>query len=351
MEYPQPRLNPYLIGQEKAEKLFLSAWKTGVIHNSWLVCGPQGIGKATFVYKIARFLLAVDENQREAVTGLDVDPDLPACRLVAGRAHPDLKIIERDFTETDKKKIIKAIKDGEAFNEKQLQDLKKSQVIKVDEVRSVNEFLSKKSFDDKWRIVIVDSADDLNTAGANAILKILEEPPAKSLIFLVSHNPNRLLPTIRSRCTKVILQPLTDNQVAMLLRRYAPELSEAEVGEIAALSSGSIGRALNYARLNGLEIYHQLEALFYAGRKFDLAAALALADRAARDENVWDLCHELILKFAADMIKSGEKVGPLGETWDQATQMFRDTINLNMDKKQVLLNIISKICGALSDVG
>lgn len=114
-------------------------------------------------------------------------------------------------------------------------------------VRTINEFLAKKSSNDGWRVVIVDSIDDLNNAGANAILKILEEPPAKTVIMLISHNPNRLLPTIRSRCAKMNLKPLAENEVASLLRRYRPELSEKAVKGLAELSSGSIGKAIRYA--------------------------------------------------------------------------------------------------------
>ena len=110
---------------------------------------------------------------------------------------------EKCLQRTSKESKEMFVKDGEALSDDELQSLKKSAVIKVDEVRTVNEFLCKKSFDGKWRIVVIDSVDDMNTASANAILKILEEPPAKSLLILISHNPNRLLPTIRSRCAKI----------------------------------------------------------------------------------------------------------------------------------------------------
>lgn len=110
------------------------------------------------------------------------------------------------------KKVLKAIKEGERLSDEELKSLKKSAIIKVDDVRTINEFLAKKSSNDGWRVVIVDSIDDLNNAGANAILKILEEPPAKTVIMLISHNPNRLLPTIRSRCAKMNLKPLAETR-------------------------------------------------------------------------------------------------------------------------------------------
>lgn len=347
METVLPHANPFLTGQEAAEELFLRAWKSGNLHNSWLIGGPQGIGKATFAYKAARFLLTADESRKDSYTSLNVSENEPAFRLIANRAHPDLKILERDFIETDKKKIIKAIKDGEAMDEEALSGLKKSAVIKVDEIRTVNDFLRKKSFDGKWRIVVIDSADDLNTASANALLKILEEPPAGSLIFLISHNPYRLLPTIRSRCAKLNLQPLDEIQTASLLRRYRPELNEAEVKGIAGLCGGSIGRAMRYADNGALELYKKLEKLFYAGTSFDLSTAIGLCDEASKNEDVWNLLEELIGQFVSVHIKSGEKVKELSEASECIRMIFRDTLRVNMEKKQALLLIISEMGKAM----
>ena len=159
MNKVQPYENSYFIGHEEAERMFLNAWKNSNIHNSWIISGLNGIGKATLAYRIARFLLSADENNRQDYTSLNVDENNPTFRLIANQAHPDLKVIERDFIDSDKKKIIKAIKEGEAMDEEALGELKKSAVIKVDEVRTINEFLGKKSFDGNWRIVIIDSAE------------------------------------------------------------------------------------------------------------------------------------------------------------------------------------------------
>lgn len=347
MERILPQTNSYLIGHDEAEDLFLQAWKNGNLHNSWLISGPEGIGKATFAYKAARFLLSADEQQKEMYHSLNVSENEPAYRLIANRSHPNLKILERDFTENDKKKIIKAIKEGEAMDEEALSSLKKSAVIKVDEIRTVNEFLSKKAFDGNWRIVVIDSVDDLNTASANALLKILEEPPAKSLIFLISHNPHRLLPTIRSRCTKLNLQPLNETQTALLLRRYCPDLNESEVLGITKLCGGSIGCALRYADNGALTFYKKLEKLFYAGKNFDLPVALSLCDEAAKNEDVWDFLKELIGQFISVHVLNGEKVKELSEVNDRISMIFRDTLSLNMDKKQALLLIITEIGKAM----
>lgn len=224
-----PKNNFFLLGQEEAEKALLGAYNSNKLHNSWLISGVKGIGKATLAYRFARFLL--DERRRSfsPASSLATDPDSPANRLVSSGSHPDFKVIERDFIETDRKKVLKAIKDGAALDESELKGLKKSAFIRIDDVRGINEFLAKKSSGDGWRAVIIDSIDDMNPASANALLKILEEPPAKSILLLISHNVGQLLPTIRSRCTKLVLKPLSDNAVASLLRRYRPELDEAAV--------------------------------------------------------------------------------------------------------------------------
>ncbi len=350
MENVAPHQNNYLIGHENAEKVFLNAWKKGALHHAWLISGAEGIGKATLCYKIARFLLSADPLQKDKYQTINVSENDPAFRLIARQAHPDLKVLERDFIETDKKKVMKAIKDGEALNDEELQALKKSAFIKVEEARSIHAFLSKKSFDGNWRVVLIDSADDLNTAGANALLKILEEPPAKSILLLVSHQPSRLLPTIRSRCAKLVLEPLTESNVATLMRRYRPEMSEKEVLGISKISGGSIGRAIRYADADGLSIYKTLEKLVYDSGGLDVSAASDLASAAQKDETLWDLTTELFQKLLFETLRAGTHVSALSEVWDKAQKMFRDVEALNMDKKQVLLNLIYDMNKAVHDV-
>ena len=174
-----PQENSYLIGHDKEVELFLSAYNSGTLHHGWLITGDEGIGKATFAYKIARFLLSAEQGKK--YKSLDVDVNGTVFAQVSQRSHPDFKVLERDYTDTDKKKLIKAISQGEEVDEEMKQGLKRSAVIKVEDVRDVVSFLMKKSFNDNWRVVIVDSADDLNVSSANALLKILEEPPLKSI--------------------------------------------------------------------------------------------------------------------------------------------------------------------------
>lgn len=335
-----PKNNTFLLGQEKAEQILLDAWKSNAMHNSWLISGIEGIGKATLAYRFARFLLAADRSKKESYTSFEMSESNPVYKLTVNNAHPDLKIIERDYTEADKRKILKAIKGGEALSDEELKDLKKSAFIRVDEVRSINEFLSKKSADNNWRIVIIDSIDDMNSASANAVLKILEEPPSKSILLLISHNPGKLLPTVKSRCAKLTLPPLEKKVVASLLRRYRPQLSEKEVQNLAEISSGSIGKALKYADNNALKYYDELSKLVYAKDNFKLEELLSFCENAVKDEEIFVFVQELILKFIAIHMVNTKNVEELSVVWENTVKIFDETTRLNLDKKQILINII-----------
>lgn len=338
-----PKDNTYLLGQDKAEQILLNAWKNNSLHNSWLLSGVEGIGKATLAYRFARFLLAADWEKRAQYTSLEVSENNPVYKLILNNAHPDLKIIERDYTDTDKRKILKAIKDGEQLSDEEMRSLKKSAFIRVDDVRTINEFLTKRSADNNWRIVIIDSIDDMNPASANAVLKILEEPPYKTVMMLISHNPDRLLPTIKSRCAKLEMQPLNDNSVASLLRRYRPSLSEKAIQNLVKIASGSIGKAMVYADNEALTKYDELCKIVYAKNKFSISDLLKFCDGAISDEANYYLVQELILKFIAENVKTCERPDEVAGAWDNAIKVFNETERLNLDKKQALINVITHL--------
>ncbi len=339
-----PKNNSYLLGHTEAEEMFLQAWKNNSLHNSWLISGIEGIGKATLAYKFARFLLSADNAKKESYTSLDISPSSPVFKQVVGNSHPDLKIIERDYTDTDRRKIIKAINEGEQLSSDEMKGLKKSAFIRVDDVRTINDFLSKRSGNDGWRIVIIDSIDDMNPASANAVLKILEEPPYKTLMLLISHNPNKLLPTIKSRCAKLQLKPLDDNQVASLLRRYRPELNEAAVKKITKISSGSIGKALNYVDNDAVTRYDNLCGILLSGKNFKIAQVMDFASEASSSEDNYYLTQELILKFMSENIKDSGRIVEFAECWENIIKTFSEVERLNLDKKQALINILAAIC-------
>lgn len=338
-----PRNNSFLLGQSKAEDIFLKAWKNQTMHHAWILNGPKGIGKATLAYRIARFMLWADENKKDMYNSLNVPENSEVFRQVASDSHPDLMVVERDYIETDRKKIIKAIQKGEAPDEEELSAMKKSAFIRVDDVRKVNEFLSKTSFNDNWRIVIIDSADEMNKNAANALLKILEEPPAHTILLLVSHNPGMLLPTIRSRCAKLPLQMLDAVETASLLRRYRPNLNEAMIKKIAEMCPQSIGKAILYADLDAVRMYNGLCKILYAKQKFALSDLLDFCTSVTSDAESFYLLQELILKFIRESMPQSNDAETLYACWNDANRMFADCQNINMDKKQMLINLLTKI--------
>lgn len=339
MEDIKPRDNPYLIGHEIQEKLVLEAWKKHSLHQAIMISGPKGIGKATFAYRIARFLLNADESKAESYNSLEIAADSQVFRQITANSHPNFKLLERGYIKTDRQKIYKAIASGNYMDEEELSELKKSAEIVVDDVREVNDFLAKKSANGNWRIVLIDCADEMNRSSANAILKILEEPPARTLLLLVSHNPSRLLPTIRSRCEKLDLMPLTDSQVASLLRRYRSELTEAQVKKISVMAEGSIGRAISFADGNAVDFYDQISRLAALGNNFKIAEMLQFCENAAQDEN-YELFKELLIKFLTDKVRGGVKVEEYATIFTKAMGMFRKVESLNMDKKQVVMMLM-----------
>ena len=341
-----PKNNSFLLGQEKAEQVFLQAWKNQNMHHAWILNGPKGIGKATLAYRIARFLLWADENEKEKYTSLNVPEDSTVFKQVATGSHLDLMLVERDYIETDRKKIIKAIQKGEVPDEEELSTMKKSAFIRVDDVRKVNEFLSKTSFNNNWRVVIIDSADDMNKNAANALLKILEEPPAHTVLLLISHNAG-MLPTIRSRCAKLQLQMLDANITASLLRRYRPHLNEAMISKVAEMCPQSIGQAILYADLDAVGMYDKLCKILYYKQKFTLSELLDFCSDAVANADGFDLLQELILKFIRENMPQCQDVEALYSCWDETNRMFADCQNINMDKKQMLINLITKICKVL----
>ena len=221
-----------------------------------------------------------------------------------------------------------------------------------------------------WRVVIVDGADEMNRNAANALLKILEEPPRRALLLLVAHSPGRLLPTIRSRCRRFPLAPLPPAIVRRLLRRYRPDLPEGQADALTALAGGSIGRALDLAAAGGVELYEAVLALLSRDGGIDPAALHAFADRLARGEAedayraVEELMAQLLVRVAgaaargtagAELPRESALVQQLGERapaarWaelrDAIGQSFARTDALNLDRKQTILGAFFAIEGA-----
>jgi DNA polymerase III subunit delta' len=245
-DVPHPRQTLPLYGHSGAEQAFLDAYRAGRMSHAWLIGGPRGVGKATLAYRMARFVFAYPEPSApsgQKAAHLTLPPDHGVARRVAAQGHPDLLALER--VEDDKGKV--------------------PMFIPVDMVRKTIGFFGSTAGEGGWRVCIVDSADELNAAGANALLKILEEPPARSLLLVVSHAPGRLLPTIRSRCRHLALRALEPEDVARAaadaLQRDA---DDAEIKAAAAASDGSVSRALDLLAGTALAVRERVTAMLAA---------------------------------------------------------------------------------------
>jgi DNA polymerase-3 subunit delta' len=275
---PHPRETAVLFGQEAAEARFLAA-AAHRLHHAWLLTGPQGAGKATLAWRIARRLVAGG-----AAPTLDMAPDHAVFRQLAALASPQLFLCRRPWD--DKAERLKT-------------------AITVDEVRALTGFLHLSAADGGARVVIVDAADELNTAAANALLKILEEPPARAVLLLVCHRPAALLPTIRSRTRELRLAPLAPEPLAQALAAAGSPADPAGAPLLAALAGGSAGAALRLAAQDGLARYAEIVDLL-ARTPLDRRRAIALAEAAGgRQSQRYDLTLELILAALGRLARAG----------------------------------------------
>jgi len=251
-ELVHPRDAARLEGHEIAERAFLEALERGRLHHAWLLVGPEGVGKATFAYRAARRLLGARPEPGYGLLG--ADPEDPVFRQAAGRAHPDLMVLERDGP-----------------------DAKARKSIPVDEARALPEFFSKSPGRAAYRVAIIDSADDLNPNAANAVLKTLEEPPVRGVLLLVSHRPGSLLPTIRSRCRRLVFAaPPTEDAARWVAA--AADVSPEAAAKLLRMARGAPGRALRLAGQGALEIDAEARSLVARLPVVDASAAQHMAD-------------------------------------------------------------------------
>jgi len=271
-----------IIGQDRAIEEFCSAWAKRRLHHAWLLAGPKGVGKASFAHAAARRVLADAAGPQTDLPALETDDDHSMVKLVEAGSHPDMRSLERLVNE----------KTGNLARN-----------ISVDQVRSLSELFDLSPAMSDWRVVVIDSVDDLEPSAANALLKMLEEPPPNSIFFLVSHAPGRLLPTIRSRCRRLDFQTLGDDAMTSVLDAQALTLSTPERQRIIAMSEGSAGRALAFAELDLAKLEDSALAILREGdptnaRRSDLASELGKKAAAERYAAFLDLAPSLIAREA-----------------------------------------------------
>ncbi|MEJ2030748.1 MAG: DNA polymerase III subunit delta' [Maritimibacter sp.] len=289
---PHPRETHRLIGHEDAEAGFLDAFTSQRLHHAWMISGPEGVGKATLAWKIARFLRAnppADPNDMfgapPAPTSLDTPEDHPVFRQALALAEPGIFLLRRGANDK-----------GDRL----------SAALRVQEVRRMRAFFSLSVVDGGRRVVIVDSADEMNNEAANALLKSLEEPPAGTIFLLISHTPSRLLPTIRSRCRELRVGPLSPDLLGEALAQAGTDPG-GDAEALGELARGSVGRALTLAHLDGLATYREIVQVFMGAPRYDRAAAIRLANSATGAANVarYGLIIDLLSQFLARLARAG----------------------------------------------
>lgn len=270
-----------LYGQDRAVAAFTAAKGSGALHHAWLLTGPRGVGKATFANKAALRVLADAAGPRVEQPGIETPHDHPMARLFAARSHPDFRRLQREPNEKG--------------------DLRRN--ITIAQVRKLAELFAVAPSMSNWRAVVIDSLDDLEASAANALLKMLEEPPSNSVFFLVSHAPGRLLPTIRSRCRRLDFATLDDAAMTSALREALPDASEGERAKLIPLAGGSVSRALAFAELDLAPLEEDALAIMRDGdprnvRRSKMASALALKAAAPRYAAFLELAPALIAREA-----------------------------------------------------
>jgi DNA polymerase-3 subunit delta' len=347
-EFPHPRETPALYGQKSAQSTFINALASGRMHHAWLLVGPGGIGKATLAYQFARAALARPEERDLFGHGLAIDPGCRTDRLIRAQSHPALLVIRRPY-DTKAKRF--------------------SQMIPVDEVRRLKNFLSLSAEEQGWRVIIVDSADDLNANAANALLKSLEEPPARTIFLLVSSAPGGLLSTLRSRCRVITMTPLQDAdvkraaaQALTMSSKTVPEEHDWEA--LLSITQGSVGRALTMLGAGGLMLQSRIDAILNGLPKLDLRAVHGLGEEfqgLAQDlkfQLFFDLYQATLARLIAaaatgrgkqhdvalaERLIGSERLATFADLWETLARDKADVIALNLDRKSLILNSFARL--------
>jgi DNA polymerase III subunit delta' len=329
-----PRGTVVLYGHAEAESTLLEAYRSARFPHAWLITGPAGIGKATLAYRLARFILAHPDPRATAVataTSLAVDADHPVARRIAVQAQGDLLVLERTINE----------KTGKLYQD-----------IRVDDVRRTVTFFGSTPGEGGWRIAIVDTVDELNPSGANALLKVLEEPPRRGVLLLVSHSAARVLPTIRSRCRVLALRSLSAADVARAAAAaLAEEGAAADISAAAAVADGSVRRALALLDGDALDLRNGIVALLERLPAVDPRALHALGDRlygtdAATLAAFVDTVNGWLSARLAAGAEDPARLARVAEAWERINHAAGEVDEYNLERKPLVFNVFGWLAEA-----
>ncbi|HEX4106378.1 MAG TPA: DNA polymerase III subunit delta' [Rhizomicrobium sp.] len=332
--YPHPRETQVLVGQDVALSRAARAIRGGKPPPGWLISGPPGIGKATLAYRIARYLLAYGARDAGAAD-LSVPASDPNAIQVAAGSHPGLLVLKRGINE----------RTGKPMTE-----------LPVSEVRRLAGFFGLTSGAGGWRVAIVDTADDMNDSAANAILKLLEEPPSRAMLILLSNRPGQLLPTIRSRCQRLDLRPLDEKTVADALKVHLPTADADERKSLARLSGGSIGAALALADGEGRELAAEADKLIESAAAPDVIALLALGEKLWRIRDGLSRFGDFLTETLAARIRtrahqSAQNLRAWTTLLAKLEESFARARGLNLEPRQTLLSAARELAATSRRAG
>jgi DNA polymerase III subunit delta' len=333
-----PRETTALFGHREAETALLNAYRSGRIPHAWLIGGAQGIGKATLAYRMARFVLAYRNPGASDVLCAEtlwVDPSDPIARHVAAGAHGGLLTLERTLND---KGVMRT-------------------VITVDETRETISFFGSTAAVEGWRICIVDTVDELNPNAANALLKVLEEPPQQSLFLLVSHAPARVLPTILSRCRKLLLRPLATGDVIGAAGAAANiAINDSALVEAAAAAEGSVARALTLLGGDAIKLHQRTAALLATLPRVDPRELHALGDALGGSDRVALATFlDSVDRWVSERLRSDDanananlpRLARLAEVWEKINRAARDTEAYNLERKPLVFSVFGLLAEAI----
>jgi DNA polymerase III subunit delta' len=328
-----PRETTALFGHAEAEQALLASYQSGRVPHAWLIGGPPGIGKATMAYRFARFVLAHPDpgaSEVQKAKSLAIEPDHAVARRIAAQAQGDLLVLERVVNEQT----------GKLYT-----------VIRVEDVRRSVSFFGSTAGEGGWRIAIVDAVDDLQREGANALLKVLEEPPERALLLLVSNAPGRVLPTIRSRCRRLLLRPLDAADVARAVAAALEREVDDDILRAAGVADGSVARALGLLDEDAQALRQRVVDLIAQLPEPDPRALHALGDALGSSdpqtlETFMDLINGWLSTQLTGAAQSKTQMARVAETWDKINRAARDVEAYNLERKPFAFAVFGALAQA-----